>query len=80
MRDTLLIIVGLSGIYAELIRPGKVIPGVTGGVLLMLGIKGMLDGPVNARAALTLGTPFAALTIALVAIAWRARRNKLKFD
>jgi membrane-bound ClpP family serine protease len=76
MRDVLLVMAGLCGIYAEFIWPGKVIPGAAGGVLLMLGVAGMMKGPVDLRALLLLGTPFALLTIALLAIAWRARRNK----
>jgi membrane-bound ClpP family serine protease len=76
MRDMLLVVVGLGGIYAEFIWPGKVIPGAAGGVVLMLGIAGMIKGPVDLRAVLLLGAPFALLTVGLLAIAWRARRNK----
>ncbi len=79
MRDMLLLVAGLSGVYAEFIWPGKVIPGAAGGVLLMLGIVGMMRGPVDLRAVALLGTPFAVLTIALLAVAWRARRNKTTF-
>ncbi len=76
MRDVLLAIAGLCGIYAEFIWPCKVIPGAAGGVVLMLGLAGMIKGPVDVHAVLLLGAPFALLTIALLAIAWRARRNK----
>jgi len=76
MRDMLLVVTGLCGIYAEFIWPCKVIPGAAGGVLLMLGIAGMMRGPVDASAVVLLGTPVALLTIALLTIAWRARRNK----
>lgn len=79
MRDVLLAVAGLCGVYAEFIWPGKVIPGAAGGVLLMLGIAGMMKGPVDLRAVALLGAPFALLTIALLAIAWRARRNKTTF-
>ena len=79
MRDVLLAAAGLGGVYAEFIWPGKVIPGAAGGVLLMLGIAGMMKGPVDLGAVVMLGTPFALLTIALLAIAWRARRNKTTF-
>jgi len=79
MRDMLLAVVGLCGVYAEFIRPGKVIPGAAGGVLLMLGIAGMMKGPVDVRAVVMLGTPCTLLTIGLLAIAWRARRNKTTF-
>jgi membrane-bound ClpP family serine protease len=76
MRDMLLVVAGLCGIYAEFIWPGRVIPGAAGGVVLMLGIAGMIKGGVDLRAAVLLGTPLALLTAALLAIAWRARRNK----
>ncbi len=76
MRDMLLVVAGLCGIYAEFIWPCKVIPGAAGGVVLMLGIAGMMRGPVDAGAVVLLGVPMALLTIALLAIAWRARRNK----
>ena len=76
MCDMLLVAAGMCGIYAEFIWPGKVIPGAAGGVLLMLGIAGMNRDGVDLRAALLLGTPFALLTALLLAIAWRARRNK----
>ena len=72
----LLVVTGLCGIYAEFIWPCKVIPGAAGGVLLMLGIAGMMRGPLDASAVVLLGTPVALLTIALLTIAWRARRNK----
>jgi len=76
MRDMLLVVLGSFGICAEFIWPGKVIPGAAGGVVLMLGIAGMIKGPVDLRAVVLLGTPLALLTIALLALAWRARRNK----
>ena len=76
MRDMLLLVAGLCGIYAEFIWPCKVIPGAAGGVILMLGVAGMMKGPVDLSAVVLLGMPMAFLTIALLAIAWRARRNK----
>ena len=76
MRDMLLVVAGLCGIYAEFIWPCRVIPGAAGGVVLMLGIAGMMRGPVDVRAVVMLGVPFAVLTTVLLAIAWRARRNK----
>ena len=79
MRDVLLAAAGLCGVYAEFIWPGKVIPGAAGGVLLMLGVAGMMKGPVDLRALALLGTPCALLTFALLVIARRARRNKTTF-
>jgi len=72
----LLVVAGLCGIYAEFIWPGRVIPGAAGGVVLMLGIAGMIKDGVDLRAVVILGTPLALLSIALLAIGWRARRNK----
>ena len=48
-------------------------------VLLMLGVAGMMKGPVDLRALALLGTPCALLTFALLVIARRARRNKTTF-
>jgi membrane-bound ClpP family serine protease len=76
MRDMLLAVAGLCGIYAEFIWPGKVIPGAAGGVVLMLGIAGMIKDGVDLRAVVILGAPLALLTAVLLGIAWRARRNK----
>ena len=76
MHDMLLVVAGLCGIYAEFIWPGRVIPGAAGGVVLMLGIAGMIKDGVDLRAVVLLGTPLALLTAVLLAIAWRARRNK----
>ena len=72
----LLVVVGLCGIYAEFIWPCRVIPGAAGGVVLMLGIAGTIRDGVDLRAVVLLGAPLAMLTAALLAIAWRARRNK----
>jgi len=76
MRDMLLLVAGLCGIYAEFIWPCKVIPGAAGGVLFTLGLAGMMKGPVDVHAVVLLGTPFLVLTAVLLAIAWRGRRNK----
>lgn len=79
MRDMLLTVAGLTGIYVEFIWPGKVIPGVAGGVLLMLGIAGMQRGPVDWGAVILLGAPMVGVSAGLLAIAWRARRNKTRY-
>ena len=76
MRDMLLVVVGLCGIYAEFIWPCKVIPGAAGGVLFMLGLAGMMKGPVDVHAVVLLGTPLVIVTVVLLAIAWRGLRNK----
>jgi membrane-bound serine protease (ClpP class) len=76
MRDMLLLAAGLCGVYAEFIWPGTVLPGAVGGVVLMLGIAGLLRDPLDLAAVALVGTPLALLTAVLLAIAWRARRNK----
>jgi membrane-bound ClpP family serine protease len=40
-------IAGALGIYAECIRPGRVVPGVAGGVLLLLGLSQIRFLPIN---------------------------------
>ncbi len=71
-----LVVIGLAGIYAEFIWPGKVVPAAAGGVALAVGIAGMITGPVDLAAVALLGVPMALLTCALLVVARRARRNK----
>lgn len=70
--------IGLLGIYVEFCRPGKVIPGVTGGVLLLTGIASIVRA--NERVywpfALAIISLLTVVTVYLVRIAIRARRNK----
>ena len=68
------IIAGWIGILIEFVRPGWVVPGVTGGVLLLVGLSRML--PEHPRAAIAASVPFLLAALCLVAIAWKARRNK----
>ena len=123
-----LLIAGALGIYAECIMPGRIVPGVVGGILLLLGLSEIRFLPINwlgaalialalalfplevkfasrgmlglagavalvlgARmlvgspsaeprihwsTALALGAPFSGVTVYLLTIAARARRNK----
>ena len=127
-RAFALLALGIVGIYTEFCMPGRVVPGVLGGVLVLLALSGFSNLPINwlgaallAFAALLLvmevrfgaygtlaiagalvialgavmlvdspvpgarigwGTalgvslPFAAITVSLLRIAVRARRNK----
>ena len=43
----LVVLVGMLGIYCEFLRPGLVIPGVVGGVALLLGASAIAAQPVN---------------------------------
>ena len=119
-----LVIAGMVGIYAECIRPGRIVAGVGGGILLLLGLSAMGKLPINGwgatlfllafplfaleagftcrgvagclggvalvwgsrllvegsrihwGTAVGLGLPFSALTVYLMTIAVKARRNK----
>jgi membrane-bound serine protease (ClpP class) len=75
----LMIALGALGVYAELCRPGKVLPGVVGGISLTTGVASLAktDAPIPWRLTLIIGTPLVILTVFLVTVAVRARRNKL---
>ncbi len=70
--------IGLLGIYVEFCRPGRVIPGVTGGVLLITGIASITHAnkPIHWPFALAIISLLMVLTIWLLRIAIRARKNK----
>jgi membrane-bound serine protease (ClpP class) len=42
-----LMFIGALGIYAECIRPGRVLPGVAGGISLLLGLSAIRFLPIN---------------------------------
>lgn len=65
---------GWIGVLVEFLRPGWVIPGVLGGVLLLAGLSRML--PSNPGTAAVVSLPFLFAAAWLLRIAWRARRNK----
>ena len=75
-----MIALGLLAIYAEFCLPGKVVPGIAGGVLLLLGLASIVNAPAEAHIswplAAAVGVPLAVLTASLLHIAARARRNK----
>ena len=75
-----MIALGLLGIYAEFCLPGKVVPGVVGGVLLLVGLASLMHAPSGASIswplAAAIAIPFAAITTYLLRIARRARQNK----
>ena len=73
----LLVIAGLLGIYAELLRPGMIAPGVAGASLVAIAIPGVHRAGLNPTVAVTLVAPFALITVYLLSIAVRARRGKL---
>ncbi len=69
---------GLLGVYAEFCRPGRVLPGVIGGVLLLTGIASMTHAnrPIHWPFALAIISLLTVVTLFLLRIAIRARKNK----
>ena len=65
---------GWSGVLIECVRPGWVVPGAAGGVLLVYGCSRLL--PHHLTLALFVSAPFIALAAAMFAIGLKARRNK----
>jgi membrane-bound ClpP family serine protease len=76
----LLIALGVLAIYVELCRPGRVVPGVFGGVILLVGFASLVNAPPNARISWPLVAillvPLGAVSAFLLKVAIRARRNK----
>jgi membrane-bound ClpP family serine protease len=70
-----LLTVGWVGVVAEFLRPGKVIPGAVGGVLIVLALWGLVPQQIGLAIFLTCG--LGVLALPFLRIAWRARRNKL---
>jgi membrane-bound ClpP family serine protease len=69
---------GLLGIYVEFCRPGRVLPGITGGVLLIIGIASIANAnePIHWPFGLAIISLVTVVTVYLFRIAIRARRNK----
>jgi membrane-bound ClpP family serine protease len=68
------IVAGWSGVLVEFVRPGWVLPGAAGGVLLIYGLARAL--PDHPAIAILSSAPFLLLASWMLAIARRARRNK----
>ncbi len=66
--------VGWTGVLIEFVRPGWVVPGVTGGVLLVVGLARTL--PEHPGIAAAASAPFVLAACWLLGVAWKARRNK----
>jgi membrane-bound ClpP family serine protease len=80
MREAVLIALGLLGIYIEFLRPGWAIPGAAGLVLVTLGIAGLFQGTPDWSTILIIDGPVLLLSIPLLTIALRARRNKTRMS
>ena len=65
---------GWLGILMEFLRPGWVIPGVAGGVFLLVGLARIL--PEHPGIAIAASVPFLLAAWWLLGIAWKARKNK----
>lgn len=76
----ILITLGTLAIYAELCRPGRVVPGVVGGVAFMVGLASLVNAPPNTRISwllvASLLIPITAISVFLLRVAISARRNK----
>ncbi len=71
---------GVLLIYTEFCLIGKVVPGVLGGILLLVGLASLTSAPTAAQIswpfAATLAITIVGITAYLLRIAVRARRNK----
>jgi membrane-bound ClpP family serine protease len=72
--DSVFVVAGWIGVLIEFVRPGWVVPGVTGGVLLLVGLSRM--PPEHPRVAIAASIPFLLAALCLLALAWKASRNK----
>ena len=77
-----LIAFGALSIAAEFCLPGKVIPGVIGGVLFIVGAASLVrtPHPIPWTLAIEVWLPMAFILVWLSRIALRARRNKRVID
>lgn len=66
--------IGWIGVLIEFVRPGWVVPGVAGAVLLIFGLSRML--PQHAALAMMVSAPFLVTAAWMFAVGRKARRNK----
>jgi membrane-bound ClpP family serine protease len=66
--------IGWAGVLVEFVRPGWVIPGAAGGVALVFGLFRLF--PQHVLLAAAVSVPFLAIAFWMLAIGFRARRNK----
>lgn len=76
----ILIALGTLAIYVEFCRPGRVVPGVVGGVAFVVGLASLVNPAPNSKISwwlvVAVFIPVSAITVFLVRVAIRARRNK----
>jgi membrane-bound ClpP family serine protease len=66
--------IGWGGVLLECVRPGWVVPGAAGAVLLVYGCSRLL--PQHAMLAAAVSAPFIVLAAWMFSIGLKARRNK----
>jgi hypothetical protein len=69
---------GVIGIYAGLC--GRILIGVTGGVIATIALASLLDGwailRIHGWVAIAVSLPLAVVTLSLLKVVWKARKNK----
>jgi len=68
----ILIAAGILGVYAEFCLPGRVVPGVLGGIFVLLGLSSISNLPIN-----WVGVALLALGVALLVLEARAKAHGL---
>lgn len=68
-----LVLLGLIGIHGEFLRPGSIVPGITGAISVLCGLAALSRFPWNTPGALLL----AAAVLLCVAEAWLGARGSL---
>ena len=66
--------IGWIGVLIECVRPGWVVPGVAGAVLLIFGLSRIL--PEHPAIAMAVSAPFLVTSGWMLVVGLRARRNK----
>ena len=67
----ILVVVGVLGICAEFCAPGKIVPGVLGGILVLLGLSSFANLPMN-----WVGVSLLALALRAAGRGGEARRSR----
>jgi len=62
---------GILGIYVEFCAPGRVLPGVLGGIFVLLGLSSIVNLPIN-----WVGLALLALAVALLVLESKTRRAR----
>lgn len=71
-----LLATGIIAVVCEFLRPGLVIPGVAGSLLVVFALHSLWLAPPALSAALWVSLPLAAILTFLLRMAWREHRRK----